>query len=92
MLAAYEEIAVHIAAHEKFDSLLEFLAEVKDPALEHRAVSCVCCVCDAEGAPVEARAQAREALRARRNAGPLASKEAEAMLQGMSLDKRAGGA
>lgn len=78
MLAAYEEVAGQIAAHERFENLFELLAETTDPAIQHRVVACICSVCASEKTPPDALARAKAALGEKRRAG-FASGEAEAL-------------
>jgi len=77
MIAGCEEVAVQIAKSEKFGCLLQFLEEVADADLQHRAVACVCSIADAEGVPENVRAQIKEKLRAKRSG--LVSGEAESI-------------
>merc|ERR1712032_1342482 len=78
MLAAYEEVAGQIAAHERFGNLFELLNETGDPAIQHRVVSCLCSICESEKTPPDALAKAKAALGEKRRAG-FTSGEAEAL-------------
>lgn len=90
MLAQYDEVAVQIAANEKFDTLAEFLEEqAKDPQVQHRLVATLGSIHEAEGVPTPTVAKVAAWLSAARGSG-FASPEAEAIAKSI-LDPRPSG-
>jgi len=87
MLASCEEVAVRIAASDNFAELLEATLEAEDADIQHRLVSVLCGICEAQESPAEVVGRTRSALRERRSRG-LASREARALAGGV-LDEAA---
>jgi hypothetical protein len=78
MLTNYEQIAPHIAGHEKFGSLFQCLNETAEPDLEHRLVTIFCNLLGMEDMPSDVCTKIKTALRERVSSG-FASKQAEQM-------------